>query len=194
MFASREIHSPETTLDVKRVEKVAEKISSAIKRPWTIMEVCAGQTRTLLEYDLKKYLPAQLRLVHGPGCAICATPLSTIDRAIAIAQKENVIFCCSGELMRLKGSDADLLEMKARGADVRVVHSPLDSLTLARKMPEKKVVFFTIGFETKVELNALSVWQAKRLGLKNFFLLHSHPSVAAVCSRILRTVDTPVKG
>jgi len=198
LFASRdeslEIDPHDTRLDVRRVEKVAKKIASATSHPWTIMEVCAGQTRMLLEYDLRRYLPEQLRLVHGPGCAICATPLATIDRAIAICQLDSVVFCCSGELLRLKGSDCDLLEMKARGADIRVVHSPLDSLTLARKMPEKKVVFFTIGFETKVELNALSVWQAKRLGLKNFYLLYSHPCVSAVCSRVLRTVDTPVKG
>lgn len=158
------------------------------------MEVCAGQTRTMLENNLDEIIPSGINLVHGPGCAICATPLSKIDKAIEIAQQDDVILCCSGELLRLKGSRCDLLEIKAGGADVRVVPSPLDCLGLARKYPDKKLVFYTIGFETKAELNALSVWQAKRLGLNNFYLLASHPLVVSVCSKVLKTEDSPVQG
>ncbi len=194
LFARQELGFPAQKIDSKKLEKLAKKLDSVSSRPWTIMEVCAGQTRTMLENNLDQLIPSNINLVHGPGCAICATPLNKIDKAIEIAQQEDVIFCCSGELLRLKGSRLDLLEIKAGGADVRVVPSPLDSLALARKHPDKKVVFFTIGFETKAELNALSVWQAKRLGLKNFFLLPSHPLVVSVCSKVLKSLESQVQG
>lgn len=197
MFAWKDVDFSPQKVDSRQLEKLAKlakKIVSASKRPWTIMEVCAGQTRTMLEHKLDQIIPDNINLVHGPGCAICATPLSKIDKAIEIAQQEDVVFCCSGELLRLKGSRVDLLEIKAGGADVRAVPSPLDCLALARSQPDKKFVFFTIGFETKAELNALSVWQARRLGLKNFFLLSSIPLVVSVCNKVLKSGQSPVQG
>src|SRR5262249_12592012 len=149
----------------KKLEKVAKQLAASISRPWTVMELANGQTRTILESGLKEFLPEKLSIVHGPGCAICAAPSSFVDAAIEIAQQDNVILCASGDLLQLRGSQCDLLEIKAQGKDIRVVHSALDSLAIARDQPDKKVVFFSIGFEMVAQSNALSIWQAKRLGL-----------------------------
>lgn len=180
-------------LDTSKLEKVAKRIASSVTRNWTLMEICGGQTSHLLEYKLDQMLPSNVNIVHGPGCAICITPVELIDAAIQIAQQPSVILCASGDLLRLRGTNCDLLEIKAQGADVRVVHSPLDCLSIARESPDKKVVFFSTGFEMTAQLDALSIWQAKRLGLKNYLLLGSHGHVPAVCKRILKEPNTAVQ-
>jgi len=187
------LHAP-PQLDKRKLEKIAKQLASTSSRPWTIMELCSGQTNTYLEAGLREYLPKNIDVVHGPACAVCATPVALIDAAIELAKQESVILCASGELIRLKGSQTDLLEIKAQGHDVRVVHTPLDSLGIARESPDKKVVFFSVGFERTVQSNALAIWQAKRLGLKNYFMLASHLHVAGVVKHILNQPDTKVQG
>ena len=162
-------------LDEYRDSAVAKRLNDQIKstatRRWTIMEVCGGQTHTICQYGLEDLLPEAVNLVHGPGCPICVTPLEQIDKAIAIAQDPQVIFCSFGDMLRVPGSNGDLLDVKARGGDVRVVYSPLDCIALARANPERKVVFFAVGFETTAPANAMAAWQARMLGLGNFFIL-----------------------
>lgn len=158
------------------------------------MELCGGQTNTYLENSISDFLPSRLNIVHGPGCAMCAAPVSLIDSAVQLAQQESVVLCASGDLLRLKGSSCDLLEIKARGHDVRVVHTPLDSLAIARETPHKKVVFLSIGFEMTAQSNALAIWQAKRLGLRNYLLLASQGHVPAVVKRLLKEPGTRVQG
>lgn len=157
------------------------------------MELCGEQARAILEQRVDEQLHPSVNLVHGPGCAICATPISQIENAIKIAQKEAVIFCAPGELLRLKGHNCDLLEIKAQGADIRVVSSPLDCLAIARDNPDNKVVYFSVGFDMTAQLNAHTIWQAKRSGVSNYFLLSSHGYVPGVCKRILREPQSPVQ-
>lgn len=157
------------------------------------MELCGEQARAILEQRVDERLHPSINLVHGPGCAICATPVSQIENAIKIAQKEAVIFCAPGELMRLKGYSCDLLEIRAQGADVRVVSSPLDCLAIARDNSDNKVVYFSAGFDMTAQLNAHSIWQAKRSGITNYFLLSSHGYVPGVCKRILKEPQSPVQ-
>src|SRR5499427_3783687 len=162
---------------------LADAIARAATRPWTIMEVCGGQTHTIVKYGIDRLLPAHLELVHGPGCPVCVTSLEMIDRAHAIASRPDVIFCSFGDMLRVPGSRSDLLQLKSQGADVRVVYSPLDAVNLAAANPGRQVVFFAIGFETTAPPNAMAVWQAKRRGLRNFSMLVSHvlvpPMIAA---------------
>jgi hydrogenase expression/formation protein HypD len=158
------------------------------------MELCSGQTNTFLETGLTEFLPKEINVVHGPACAICAAPVALIDAAVDLAQQENVILCASFDLLRLKGSKCDLLEIKAQGRDVRVVHTPLDSLAIAREEPNKKVVFLSVGFDMAAQSTALAVWQAKRIGLKNYFLLASQCYFPAVVKHILKEPDTKVQG
>ncbi len=181
-------------LDRRQLEKVAKRIATHATREWTLMEICSGQTASFLELELEELLPKNIHLMHGPSCAICTASLSYIDRAIAIAQLDSVIFCAPGDLLRLKGSQCDLLEIKAQGHDVRVVHSPLDCLNIARAQPDKNVVFFSIGFEMTAQANALSIWQAKRLGVKNYSLLGSHGYVPSICSRVLSEPNSRIQG
>src|ERR1700720_1388031 len=148
--------------DASAARKLADAIARAVTRPWTIMEVCGGQTHTIVKYGIDRLLPAGVELVHGPGCPVCVTSLEMIDKAHAIAQRPDVIFCSFGDMLRVPGSQVDLLVLKSRGADVRVVYSPIDSLKIARSNPDKKVVFFAIGFETTAPANAMSVWQAHK--------------------------------
>jgi hydrogenase expression/formation protein HypD len=157
------------------------------------MELCGEQARAILEQRIDERLHPSVNLVHGPGCAICATPVSQIENAIEIAQRETVIFCAPGELMRLKGYNCDLLEIKAQGADVRAVSSPLDCLAIARDNPDNKVVYFSVGFDMTAQLNAHSIWQAKKSGISNYFLLSSHGYVPGVCKRILKEPQSPVQ-
>lgn len=180
--------------DEKTLERLVRKIAASMTRPWTIMEVCGDQTQTLLEYKLLERLPEKLTIVHGPGCAVATVPVPILDRAIAIAQNAEVIFCAPVELLRIPGSSCDLLEVKARGSDVRVVYSPIDCINVARSNPDKKVVFFNVGYETEVQMDALAVWQARRLGITNFFLLNYHAQVPPVCSTILSRPDNVVQG
>jgi hydrogenase expression/formation protein HypD len=158
------------------------------------MEVCGGQTHSIVKYGLDELLPAAVELVHGPGCPVCVTPLEMIDRAHAIARRPGVMFCSFGDMLRVPGSNGDLFQIKAEGGDVRIVYSPLDSLKLARAHPDKQVVFFGIGFETTAPANAMSVWQARAQGLANFSLLVSHVLVPPAMTAILDSPSNRVRG
>ena len=180
-----------------RDEKLAQKISAEIhkicSRTWKIMEVCGGQTHTILQYGIEDLLPKQIELLHGPGCPVCVTPLELIDKAIAIAESENVIFCSFGDMLRVPGSRGDLLSSRANGADVRIVYSPMDALEIAKKNSQCRVVFFAVGFETTAPANAMSVHMAKKLGVDNFFILCSHVTVPPVMSALLESPENEVQ-
>lgn len=184
-------------LDEYRDGKIAAKLVDEIRRvqtkPWVIMEVCGGQTHSIVKNGIDYLLPRDIELVHGPGCPVCVTPLEMIDKAHAIARRPEVIFCSFGDMLRVPGSDGDLFSIKSRGGDVRVVYSPLDCIKIARANPEKRVVFFAIGFETTAPANAMLAWQAQRAGVKNVSLLVSHvlvpPSIAAILQSPLNRVQ-----
>ena len=171
--------------DGELVRKVVDKIRSEISSSWTMMEICGGQTHSIVRSGLDRLLPEELTLVHGPGCPVCVTPLEMIDRALAIAGHSEVIFASYGDMLRVPGSSTDLFSVRASGGDIRVVYSPLDAVDLARKNPEREVVFFAIGFETTAPANAMSVLQASRLGLSNYSVLVSHASVPPAMQAIL---------
>ena len=185
-------------LDEYRDETLAKKIIAEIRqtvtRPWVLMEVCGGQTHSIVKYGLDRLLPEEVELVHGPGCPVCVTSLEMIDKAHAIASKSDVIFCSFGDMLRVPGSKADLLILKSRGADVRVVYSPMDCLKIAKCNPDKKVVFFAIGFETTAPANAMSVWQASRQNITNFSILVSHVLVPPSIASILQSPANRVQG
>ncbi len=185
-------------LDEYRDETLAQKIVGEIRRtvtkPWVLMEVCGGQTHTIVKYGIDRLLPPEVELVHGPGCPVCVTSLEMIDKAHAIARRPDVIFCSFGDMLRVPGSDNDLLILKSRGADVRVVYSPIDCLKIARANPDKKVVFFAIGFETTAPGNAMAVWQAKEQGITNFSVLVSHVLVPPAIASILQSPLNRVQG
>ncbi len=166
-----------------------DAIGKLVTQPWTIMEICGGQTHTLIRSGIDRMLPDEITLVHGPGCPVCVTPLELIDRAIAIARRPEVIFTSFGDMLRVPGSGTDLLSVKAQGGDVRMVYSPLDALTLAEKHPDRQVVFFAVGFETTAPGNAMAVWQARGLGLTNFSILCSHVLVPPAMEAILGSPD-----
>ena len=147
--------------DGKAAKKLSEEIKSVVKKPWQIMEICGGQTHTILKYNIEEFLPEEITLIHGPGCPVCVTPLELIDKAITIAQREKVIFTSFGDMMRVPGSRHDLLSIKAKGGNVKMVYSPLDAVKLAENNPDKKIVFFAVGFETTAPANAKSVLTAK---------------------------------
>ncbi len=178
-------------IDEYRNEEMARKITDEIRRivtkRWVVMEVCGGQTHSIVKFGLDRLLPPEVELVHGPGCPVCVTALETIDKAHAIARRSDVIFCSFGDMLRVPGSEADLLILKSRGADIRVVYSPIDCLKIARANPDKKVVFFAIGFETTAPANAMSVWLAKQQGVKNFSILVSHVLVPPAITSILQS-------
>ncbi len=161
-------------------------IAERVTRPWAIMEVCGGQTHSIVRNGIDQLLPDEVELIHGPGCPVCVTPLETIDKALAIAARPEVIFCSFGDMLRVPGSHLDLHQVRSNGGDVRVVYSPLDAIALAEANPDKQVVFFGIGFETTAPANAMTVVQARARGLTNFSLLVSHvlvpPAVAAIAS------------
>jgi hydrogenase expression/formation protein HypD len=167
-------------------QRISKEIRRIVKRPWVLMEICGGQTHSIVKYGLDELLPPQLELVHGPGCPVCVTSLEMIDKAHRIAERPGVIFCSFGDMLRVPGSTSDLLTVKSKGADIRIVYSPLDCLKIAKTNPNKQVVFFAIGFETTAPANALAVWQAKVEGLKNFSLLVSHVLVPPVMTAILQ--------
>lgn len=161
---------------------------------WAIMEICGGQTHAILRYGLDELLPEKVELVHGPGCPVCVTPLEQIDRALAIAAQPDVIFTTFGDMMRVPGSNRDLFSIKANGGQVRIVYSPLDAVRIASENPDKQVVFFAIGFETTAPVNAMSVLQAKALGLKNFSILVSQVCVPPAMRAILSAPENRVQG
>jgi hydrogenase expression/formation protein HypD len=174
--------------------KIVNEIKRTITRPWVIMEVCGGQTHTIVKYGLDRLLPEEVELVHGPGCPVCVTPLDMIDRAHAIARRPDVIFCSFGDMLRVPGSNGDLFQVKAEGGQVRVVYSPLECLKIARANPDKKVVFFAIGFETTAPANAMSVWQARQQGIANYSVLVSHVIVPPSIAGILQSPNNRVQG
>ncbi|HVS38673.1 MAG TPA: hydrogenase formation protein HypD [Gemmataceae bacterium] len=180
--------------DPDAARRLADAVAGAVTRPWTIMEVCGGQTHTIVKYGIDHVLPPGVELVHGPGCPVCVTPLEMIDRAHVIASRPDVIFCSFGDMLRVPGSRGDLLQLKSQGADVRVVYAPLDAVNLAAANPSRKVVFFAVGFETTAPPNAMAVWMAKKRGLTNFSLLVSHVLVPPAMTAILRAPDNRVQG
>lgn len=180
--------------DADAVAKLVEAIGEIVTRPWAIMEVCGGQTHSIVKYGIDRLLPREIELLHGPGCPVCVTSLEMIDRAHAIAERPGVVFCSFGDMLRVPGSRGDLLTLKARGADVRVVYSPLDAVQLAAANPEKQVVFFAIGFETTAPANAMAVWQAKQRNISNFSVLVSHVLVPPVIASILQAPGNRVRG
>ena len=151
--------------------RLAAEIRSSVTRPWTIMEICGGQTHSIVRFGIDTLLPDEITLVHGPGCPVCVTPLEQIDKAIAVAERPEVLLASFGDMLRVPGSRKDLLSVKAGGGDVRMVYSPLDAVALARRNPDRQVVFFAVGFETTAPANATAVDRAHRLGLDNLSLL-----------------------
>ena len=180
--------------DGEAARKLAAAIARAVTRPWTIMEVCGGQTHTIVKYGIDRLLPPGVELVHGPGCPVCVTALEMIDRAHAIAARPGVTFCSFGDMLRVPGSRGDLLQLKSQGADVRVVYSPLDAVNLAAADPARKVVFFAIGFETTAPPNAMAVWMARKRRLANFSVLVSHVLVPPTIAAILEAPGNRVQG
>ncbi len=180
--------------DERAVRVLADALRRSITRPWTIMEICGGQTHSIVRFGIDELLPPEITLVHGPGCPVCVTPIELIDKALAIASKPNVTFCSFGDMLRVPGSHGDLFSVKARGADVRIVYSPLDALALARKMPDREVVFFAVGFETTAPANAMAVYQAKQQNVRNFSLLVSHVLVPPAIEAILSAPTNRVQG
>jgi len=176
------------------VRSTIQKISFTVTRPWTLMEICGGQTHSIIKNGLDQLLPEEIELVHGPGCPVCVTPLELIDKALAIASRPEVIFTSYGDMLRVPGSRADLFSVRAAGGDVRVVYSPLDAVTIAQKNPDKQVVFFAIGFETTAPANVMSVLQAQKLGLENYSILVSHVRVPPAIETILNSPNNRVQG
>ena len=170
------------------------EIARIVTRPWAIMEVCGGQTHTIIRNGIDQLLPESVTLIHGPGCPVCVTPLETIDRALAIASRPEVIFCSFGDMLRVPGSEKDLFRVKSEGGDVRIVYSPLDAVTLAKDNPDKQVVFFGIGFETTAPANAMTVKLAKAQGITNFSVLVSHVLVPPAISALMESPDRRVQG
>lgn len=176
------------------IERIAREIARITTRPWTIMEVCGGQTHAIVKYGLQQFLPSGTTLVHGPGCPVCVTPLDIIDQALAIAARPDVIFCSFGDMLRVPGSTSSLLAVKARGGDVRMVYSPLHAVDIARENPKRKVVFFAIGFETTAPANAMAAYLAREKGLQNFSLLVSQFLVPPAIASMSSAEDTRIQG
>lgn len=180
--------------DAKLVHGVLGEIQRTVTRPWTLMEICGGQTHAIVRHGIDQLLPREVELVHGPGCPVCVTPLELIDKALAIAARPDVIFTSYGDMLRVPGSGRDLFGIRALGGDVRVVYSPLDAVKIAQQNPEKQVVFFAIGFETTAPANAMSVVQARALGVKNYSVLVSHVCVPPAMHAILSAPANRVQG
>jgi hydrogenase expression/formation protein HypD len=180
--------------DRDAVEKVLKEIHRVAKRSWNIMEVCGGQTHSLVKNGILDLLPSNIRMIHGPGCPVCVTPVSLIDKAIFLAEEKGAILCSFGDMLRVPGSKGSLLEAKARGADIRILYSPLEAVNLAKDHPEREVVFFAVGFETTAPANALSVVHASKLGLKNYSILASHVLVPPAIEAIMTDEMTNIQG
>ena len=180
--------------DAAAARTLAAAIARRVTRPWTLMEICGGQTHSILKFGLDELLPRAITLVHGPGCPVCVTPAELIDAAVALAARPDVTVCSFGDMLRVPGSGIDLLTARARGGDVRMVYSPLDAVALAAKERGREIVFFAVGFETTAPANALAVLQAQRLGLDNFSLLVSHVLVPPAIEAILAAPDNRVQG
>jgi len=174
--------------------RYVREISRITTKPWTIMEVCGGQTHAIIKYGIDQLLPKNITLLHGPGCPVCVTPIEIIDKAIEIALHKDVIFCSFGDMLRVPGSTKDLLSVKAEGGDIRTLYSPLDALTIARNNPSKEVVFFAIGFETTAPANSIIVYQANRLKLTNFSILNAQVLIPPAMELILSSPECQVQG
>jgi len=180
--------------DAAIVRQYLEELEKIVTRDWTIMEVCGGQTHSLVKNGILSLLPDKVHMVHGPGCPVCVTPLHLIDKAVHLARKENLILCSYGDMLRVPGSQKSLLEAKAEGADVRILYSPLEAVKLARDNPDRQVVFFAVGFETTAPANALSVLHAQREGLTNYSILTSHVLVPPAMEAIVNDPGNIVQG
>ncbi len=180
--------------DAGAAQALARAIRRVVTKPWTLMEVCGGQTHAIVRFGIDQLLPEGVTLVHGPGCPVCVTPIALIDAAIELAAREDVIFCSFGDMLRVPGSAKDLFAVKALGGDVRIVYSPLDALTIARAHPAKQVVFFAVGFETTAPANAMAVYRARREGVSNFSALVAHVLVPPAIEAILSAPDNRVQG
>jgi len=180
--------------DAKSAARYARALARVATRPWTLMEVCGGQTHAIVKFGVDQLLPREVTLIHGPGCPVCVTPVGLLDAAMEIASRPEVIFCSFGDMLRVPGSHRDLLSVKAAGGDVRIVYSPLDAVKLAQEHPTREVVFFAVGFETTAPANAMAVYQADRLGLRNFSVLVAHVLIPPAMEAILAAPGNRVQG
>jgi hydrogenase expression/formation protein HypD len=180
--------------DAGVVKQALDQLSKVTQHPWVIMEICGGQTHSIMQHGLDQLLPPLIELVHGPGCPVCVTSLELIDKAHAIASLPNVIFCSFGDMLRVPGSTQDLFSLRASGSQIQIVYSPLDAVKIAQQNPDKEVVFFAIGFETTAPANAMSVLQARSLGVKNYSILVSQVTVPPAMHAILGSPDNRVQG
>lgn len=180
--------------DAQAVRRYAQMLKRIATKSWTIMEVCGGQTHSIVKFGVDELLPPDVTLVHGPGCPVCVTPVELIEKAIEVASLPNVIFCSFGDMLRVPGTSKDLLTVKAAGGDVRIVYSPLDALRLAIDNPQREVVFFAVGFETTAPANAMAVFQAKQQNVNNFTLLVSHVLVPPAMEAVLSSPENRVQG
>jgi hydrogenase expression/formation protein HypD len=191
--------------DPEAARQYAACIRRVVTRPWTLMEVCGGQTHSIVKYGIDELLPKEITLAHGPGCPVCVTPVELIDKALQIAARPNVIFCSFGDMLRVPGSrtltdtdgeyaGGDLFSVKAAGGDVRIVYSPMDAVQIAKQNPDKQVVFFAVGFETTAPANAMSVYYAKQNGVTNYSVLVSHVLVPPAMEAILSSPTNRVQG
>jgi hydrogenase expression/formation protein HypD len=180
--------------DAAAARRIADAIAALATRPWTLMEVCGGQTHAIVRFGIDELLPKGVELVHGPGCPVCVTPVELIDKAVEIAARPGVIFCSFGDMLRVPGTSRDLLRVKAEGGDVRIVYSPMDALRLAGENPAREVVFFAVGFETTAPANAMAVYQAQREGRLNFSVLVSHVLVPPAIEALMSSPGNRVQG
>lgn len=180
--------------DADLAKTYLDKIHQLVTKPWSIMEICGGQTHSLVRNGIVDLLPEKITMIHGPGCPVCVTPVELIDQAIQIAQAPDCVLCSFGDMLRVPGTKLSLLKAKAEGADVRIVYSPMDAVTMAKKEKDKNFIFFAVGFETTAPANALSVLQAKNLGLNNYFLLTSHVLVPPAMNALLQDDETNIDG
>lgn len=180
--------------DFEALDKYLKLIESTTTQPWTIMELCGGQTHSIVKFRIQELIPSSIQLVHGPGCPVCVTSLELIDKAIEISTQPNVIFCSFGDMLRVPGSEKSLMATKAEGADIRIVYSPMDALALAQQHPDSQIVFFGVGFETTAPAIAMSIYQAKQLNLANFSVLCSHFLVPPAMEAILESPKSVVQG
>ncbi len=180
--------------DADLVKKYLDKIHQVVTTPWSIMEICGGQTHSLVRNGILDLLPEKITMIHGPGCPVCITPVELIDQAIQIALIPDCVLCSFGDMLRVPGTKLSLLKAKAEGADVRIVYSPMDAVNIAKKEKDKNIIFFAVGFETTAPANALSVLQAKNLGMNNYFLLTSHVLVPPAMKALLQDDETNIDG
>ncbi|MBV5260735.1 hydrogenase formation protein HypD [Synechococcus moorigangaii CMS01] len=180
--------------DPEAVRSYIKAIANIVTRPWQMMEICGGQTHSIVKYGLDQLLPPEITLIHGPGCPVCVTPAELIDQAIALARLPSVTLCSFGDMLRVPGTSLDLLSVKAQGADVKMLYSPLDALKMAQENPDKEVIFFAVGFETTAPTTAMAVYQAEKLGLKNFSLLVAHVLVPPAIEAILSAPNCTIQG